>query len=115
MEPESRKVTIKYGKDTHEIIVENDDTFETFQGKVYWATTVLPKNMKILNKGAKVNDDKAVKELKDGAVLTVLGTKETNMMEKIEVATDPDKGKPKSEKVPSPMIVGTPLWTGKRG
>lgn len=94
-----RKVTLKYGKESHEIVVEHDDNFEGLQGKIYWATTVLPKNMKILNKGLKIVDDKSVKEIKDGAVLTIMGAKETNMMEKIEVAVDPEKDKPKKSEV----------------
>jgi hypothetical protein len=56
----SKKIFIKYGKDQHEITVDPDDTLETLQGKIYWATTVQAKNMRILNKGMKVQDDKAV-------------------------------------------------------
>jgi hypothetical protein len=63
------------------------------QGKIYWATTVEPKIMVILNKGMKITDDKATSEIKDGTVLTIMGAKESDLMEKIEVAIDTEKDK----------------------
>lgn len=49
--------------------------------------------MKILNKGSKVADEKSFKDIKEGASLMIMGTKDSNMMEKIEVAVDTDKFK----------------------
>jgi hypothetical protein len=106
VESNQRSVTLKYGKESHVVVLEDDDTLETLQGKIYWATTVLPKNMKILNKGSKVVDDKSVKELKDGVVLTIMGTKETNILNKIEIAVDPEKDKPKPKRVPNEFDIG---------
>lgn len=94
-----RKVTVKYGKETHEILLEDGDNFEGLQAKIYCATTVLPKNMRILNKGAKVADDKSTKDIKDGAVLTIMGTKETSILSKIEIAVDTEANKPKVKEV----------------
>jgi hypothetical protein len=36
--------------------------------------------MRILNKAMKITDDKSTKEIKDGAVLTIMGTKDSNIM-----------------------------------
>jgi hypothetical protein len=49
--------------------------------------------MVILNKGMKITDDKATSEIKDGTVLTIMGAKESDLMEKIEVAIDTEKDK----------------------
>ena len=80
------KVTIKHSKESHEVEVEEDETFESFQAKVYALTTVPPKSMKLLLKGKEIKDDQAVKSLKDGAVITLFGTQEDKALKKIEAS-----------------------------
>lgn len=75
------------------MVIDAEDTLEELQAKIYGLTSVPPKNMKILNKGSKVADEKAFKDIKDGVSLMVMGTKDSNMMEKIEVAVDTEKFK----------------------
>lgn len=108
----SKKIIVKYGKEQHDITVDPDETFESLQGKIYCVTTVQAKNMRILNKGSKVVDDKSVLAIKDGSTLTILGTKESDMMEKIEMIREEPKLN-QAKEVNSIANSGSQVWNRK--
>ena len=79
-------VTIKFSKDSYDIAIDQDETLESFQAKVYALTTVPPRSMKLLLKGKEIKDDATVTSLKDASVITLFGTKEDKALKKIETS-----------------------------
>lgn len=54
--------------------------------------------MRILSKGMKIQDDKSVQSIKEGSVLTIMGAKESDIMQKIEIAHEAPKALKETEK-----------------
>eukprot|EP01083_Nonionella_stella_P076193 207487_1 len=75
-------VTIKYGKKKHKkVAIKSTDSFDDIQAIIFSLTQVTPERQKIIVRGKKLENDSDVEKLiKNGALITVMGTNVNNSM-----------------------------------
>lgn len=77
-------IKVKWGKENHRLDVNTDEDVMLFKAQLFAMTGVQPERQKIMCKGVTLKDNEWNIELKNNAVVLLLGTKEDLQIEPVE-------------------------------
>lgn len=77
-------IKVKWGKETHKLDVNTDEDVDLFRAQLFALTGVLPERQKIMCKGVTLKDSEWNIELRNNAVVLLLGTAEVLQTEPAE-------------------------------
>jgi ubiquitin carboxyl-terminal hydrolase 14 len=76
-----KKVTLKHGSKKHKgFVIEDDESFEDFQAKVFSVTFVPLERQKLICKGKNITDDASLSDVKSKSTIMLIGTAESTAM-----------------------------------
>jgi len=75
------KLEVKWNKDTFQVEADTSEGFEAFQGQLFSLTNVPAERQKILAKGKKIDNIKALEALQDGTKLMLMGSADAPLKE----------------------------------